>query len=82
MAARRVRQPATRLPNGKALITGGESDGCSGNVCMFIGSLASAEIYDSTAGAFTPTGDMAARRRGCIGIRGPGTAYLHRPPQP
>jgi hypothetical protein len=62
MAVRRVWQTATLLPNGKVLITGGESDGCSGNFCMFIGSLASAEIYDSTAGAFTPTGDMTARR--------------------
>ena len=56
------------LPNGATLITGGEGWGPTDwggqrNLCCgFLGSLASAELYDSSTGAFTATGDMTARR--------------------
>jgi Galactose oxidase, central domain len=62
MASSRVWQAVTLLPNGRALVTGGEGDGCTGTFCQFIGSLDSAELYDATRGTFTPTSDMTARR--------------------
>ena len=62
MTVPRVWHTATLLPGGTALITGGETDACSGNFCMFAGSVASAEIYDPSTGAFVATGSMSAAR--------------------
>jgi hypothetical protein len=55
---------ATLLPDGKVLITGGESNDCSsnGSCGFFIGSLSSAEVYDPSTGSFATGGDMNARR--------------------
>jgi Kelch motif protein len=62
MAWRRVWHTLTLLPNGMVLTTGGETDSCGANFCMFAGSVASAERYDPSAGIFIPTSDMAAPR--------------------
>jgi hypothetical protein len=62
MASKRVWQAATLLPDGKVLITGGESERCAGNACTFSGSLANGELYDATNGTFTPAGEMTASR--------------------
>jgi hypothetical protein len=62
MAWRRVWHTLSLLPNGMALAVGGETDSCGGNFCSFAGSVASAEIYDPSAGTFHPTGSMAAPR--------------------
>ena len=62
MASRRVWHTLSLLPNGIALVTGGETETCSGAGCWFAGSLPSAELYDPAAGAFFATGSMAADR--------------------
>jgi hypothetical protein len=62
MASRRVWQTATLLPDGTALIAGGETDSCTGNFCGFAGSVASAELYDPLSGTFRPTGSMTVPR--------------------
>lgn len=64
MTEPRVGHAAVLLSDGTALITGGEGWGPLGDMpcCWFLGSLASAEIYDSSAGTFTATGNMTARR--------------------
>jgi hypothetical protein len=50
MAVRRSWHTLRLLPGGMVLAAGGETDSCSGNGCMFAGSVASAELYDpSTA---------------------------------
>jgi len=55
---------AVLLPDGTPLITGGEGWGSIGDgpCCIFLGSLASAELYNSSTGTFTTTGSMTARR--------------------
>lgn len=53
---------ATQLPDGAVLMAGGESQDCSGNGCWFSGSDASADLYDSAKGAFSPAGSMTERR--------------------
>jgi hypothetical protein len=55
---------AVLLPDGAVLITGGEGWGPIGNsaCCYFLGSLASAELYDSSTGTFTAANGMTARR--------------------
>lgn len=55
MAAARSDHTATRLPNGKVLIVGGNSAG---------GSVASAELYDPATRTFSATGSLAAARQG------------------
>jgi hypothetical protein len=62
MTIPRAWHTATLLPDGTALIVGGETDACAGNSCMFAGSVASAEIYDPSTGAFVATGSMSAAR--------------------
>jgi hypothetical protein len=62
MTWRRVWHTLTLLPNGTVLAAGGETDSCAGNFCMFAGSVASAELYDPSTGAFAATGDMTAPR--------------------
>jgi hypothetical protein len=62
MAWRRVWHTLTLLPDGTVLAAGGETDSCATNVCSFAGSVASAELYDPTTGAFTTTGSMTAAR--------------------
>ena len=62
MADRRGWHSATLLPDGTALIVGGETESCFSNSCFFAGSLDSAEVYDSTQDRFTATGRMAVQR--------------------
>jgi hypothetical protein len=50
MAAPRVWHSLTLLPNGMVLAAGGETDNCSTSGCWFAGSLATAELYDPSAG--------------------------------
>jgi hypothetical protein len=62
MSTQRTRHTATLLASGKVLITGGYGQGegflAPGQI------LASAEIYDPAAGAFTAAGTMTAARAG------------------
>lgn len=62
MAAPRVWHTLTLLPNGVVLAVGGETDSCSGSACWFAGSIATAELYDPSTGAFAATGSMTAAR--------------------
>src|SRR5262245_720165 len=62
MASRRVWHSLTLLPDGKVLAAGGETDSCTERSCVFAGSLATAELYDPSAGAFVATGSMTAAR--------------------
>jgi len=54
MITARAAHTATRLPNGKVLIAGGEGDGFQ--------ALASAELYDPSTHTFAPTGSMITPR--------------------
>jgi hypothetical protein len=63
MASPRVWHTLTLLPDGTVLSAGGETDRCiMSNACSFAGSVASAELYDPTSGAFSRTGNMTAAR--------------------
>ena len=62
MASPRVWHTLTLLPTGMVLAAGGETDTCTGSACMFAGTLASAELYDTAAGAFVATGSMTIAR--------------------
>jgi WD40 repeat protein len=62
MVWRRVWHSATLLPDGTVLVAGGETDGCAANICMFAGSVATAELYDPTTGKFAATVDMTVPR--------------------
>jgi hypothetical protein len=54
---------AIRLPDGRVLVTGGlATAGMTGNSTDEL--LATAEIFDPSSGAFTPTGSMTAPRLG------------------
>jgi hypothetical protein len=62
MASARVWHTLTLLPDGTVLTAGGETDSCTGNFCGFAGSVATAELYDPTSGAFSSTGSMTVAR--------------------
>lgn len=57
MALPRALHTATRLPDGRVLITGGQKSGAPGDIA-----LDSAELFDPATGRFTPTGSMACAR--------------------
>jgi hypothetical protein len=57
MSVARQIETATRLPDGRVLVAGGTSNG------SFTAALASAEIYDPTTGAFSPTGNAMSDPR-------------------
>ena len=61
MAWRRIWHTLTLLPDSTVLAAGGDTATC-GVGCMFAGTVASAELYDPSTGAFAATGDMTARR--------------------
>jgi hypothetical protein len=58
MATHRTLHAATLLADGKVLITGGDGGDNLSNP------LATAEIFDSSTGVFTPTGSMSVARSG------------------
>lgn len=62
MAWRRAVHTATLLPDGAALIAGGDTEECSGNSCTFSGTTESVEIYDPSSGTFVSTGSMSTSR--------------------
>jgi hypothetical protein len=62
MTWRRVWHSLTSLPNGKVLAAGGGTDSCFAGGCMFAGSVATAELYDPSAGSFAPTALMTTDR--------------------
>ena len=69
MGTARAIHTATEVPYGKVLIAGGVDDSGSGS------GRSSAELYDPATGTFTPTGSMAAARRGHTATVLPAFAY-------
>lgn len=61
MTTARYFHTATLLPDGKVLITGGNNSIAGGCFCN---PLATAELYDPSAGTFTATGEMTTARSG------------------
>jgi N-acetylneuraminic acid mutarotase len=57
MATPRREHTATRLPDGRVLVTGGRNGG---------GTLASAEVFDPVTETWSPAGNMAAARSGHV----------------
>jgi hypothetical protein len=64
MTSPRVWHTLSSLPDGTVLAAGGETDSCSANACFFAGSVATAELFNPSAGAFVSTGNMAIARGG------------------
>jgi hypothetical protein len=62
MHAMRDAHAAALLPDGRALIVGGDSMACGSNSCTYSGSLTGAEFYDPSTGAFSTAGDMNVSR--------------------
>jgi hypothetical protein len=62
MAWRRTGHTATLLPDGAALMVGGDTDICFVGGCSFAGSLASSEIYAPSRSTFGASGDMSTPR--------------------
>ena len=58
LATARINSTATLLPGGKVLVAGGEGQP------PYYPALRSAELYDPTAGTFSPTGNLATARLG------------------
>ena len=55
---------ATVLPDGRALITGGNTEPCGDNGCWVTGPDSTAELYDPLQGVFTDAGSMTTSRYG------------------
>ena len=73
MTTVRALHSATLLPNGKVLIAGGRD----GQDFSAAPALASAEVYDPSTGAFTPTGSMnGARARHSATLLANGTVLI------
>ncbi|HKE28259.1 MAG TPA: kelch repeat-containing protein [Bryobacteraceae bacterium] len=53
---------ATLLPDGSALMAGGDSQTCEDNGCWASGIESSAELYDPVKGTFTEVGNMISSR--------------------
>jgi len=75
MSAPRSSHTATRLADGRVLITGGKAQSASGSLSVALASyrtvataesdvLATAEVYDPATGTFSPTGPMKFFRDG------------------
>jgi hypothetical protein len=60
----RVLHTVTLLPDGTALVVGGQSDSCTPFPfsCYVLGSLAKAEVYNPLLETFSETGDLVLRR--------------------
>src|SRR4030095_9203005 len=52
MGWRRVWHTLTLLPNGTVLAAGGETETCTGNFCVFAGSVNTAELFDPASMTF------------------------------
>jgi hypothetical protein len=64
MTQPRVWHTLTLLPDGTVLTTGGETDECGANYCIFAGTTRTAELYDPATASFSTTSTMGASRGG------------------